>query len=414
MFGLGELASFIGRNYHVLYPTELPKQSNSIRIGLLGASSIAPAAVISAAKSHPEVTVVAVAARDPKRAAKFSRKHNIPIVHETYQALLDDPAIDAVYIPLPNGHHYEWTIKALRSGKHVLLEKPSVSNATEARKLFQSPLVSGPDSPVLLEALHYRFHPAWQTLMTLINPGDIVEAHACLIVPKGIIPTYDIRCKFALAGGCLMDIGTYPLSCIRQVFGTEPEECLEARHSAMPPGHDKEIDQAFSGKWRFPNGGVGSIEANMIADGGYSSSILDGFPTLQWPKLEIKHREVVIEDGLLVGEEHAVEKTVAMWNFPTPFIYHRIDIHEKHTIRATSDGRIVKSWTDTTYIKDYGMVGAESWTTYRYQLEEFVNRIRKRPTRTFVTGEDSIRQMEMIDGAYEKAGLPVRPSMTKV
>ncbi|KAI4128446.1 MAG: hypothetical protein LQ338_002719 [Usnochroma carphineum] len=409
------LASFFRRNYEALVPPEIPKQSDPIRLGLLGASKIAPIAVISAAKTHPEVIVVAVAARDKKRAAAYAKKYRIPIVHESYQALLDDPAIDAIYNPLPNGHHFEWTVKALKAGKHVLLEKPSVSNAAEARELFRSALLSGPDSPVLLEAFHYLFHPAWEKLLSLINAESIIEAHASMTAPKGLIPLHDIRCKFNLAGGCLMDVGTYPVSCIRKVFGSEPEECLEATHRPLPPGYDKEIDQAFWGKWRFPNGAIGSINADMIADGGYSTSLLDGFPTLQLPKLEVKHREIVVGEDLRANQEHVVQKTVVMWNWVVPTVYHRIDIHEKHTIRGTTDGNVVKTWTDTSYVKEYvGKVGAESWMTYRHQLEEFVNRIRKRPTNSWVDGDDSIKQMEMIDGAYQKAGLPVRPSIAKV
>ncbi|KAI4091863.1 MAG: hypothetical protein LQ344_003820 [Seirophora lacunosa] len=405
------MLGFLRRNYDVCYPTEAPKQSDAIRIGLLGASKIAPIAVISAAKTHPEVFVAAVAARDPKRATAYAKKYKIPIVHESYQALLNDPAIDAIYNPLPNGHHYEWTIKALQAGKHVLLEKPSVSNATEARKLFESPLLSGPDSPVLLEAFHYQFHPAWQKLLGLIEREKISEAHASLIIPKGVIALSDIRCRFDLAGGSLMDTGTYPLSCIRKLFGTEPEQCLEVDHRKMPPGLDQNVDQAFSGKWRFPNGGVGTIKADMISDGGYFTSMLDGFPTLAWPKLEVKHREVFVEGDMPADQEHVVQKTIFMWNFVMPFFWHRIDVQESHSVRGKAEGTIVKEWVETSFLKEYrGKVGTDSWTTYRHQLEEFVNQIRRRPVGAWIDGSDSIKQMEMIDGAYEKAGLPVRPS----
>ncbi|KAL8937700.1 MAG: hypothetical protein Q9216_004295 [Gyalolechia sp. 2 TL-2023] len=425
---MSSLLSFLWRNYKCQYPSEVSKQNDAIRIGLLGASNIAPAAVIVPAKAHPEVIVAAVAARDHKRAQAYAKKYRIPIVHDSYQALLDDSAIDAVYIPLPPGHHYEWAIKALEAGKHVLLEKPSVSNGEEAAKLFRSPLLSKPDSPVLVEAFHYRFYPAWQKLLSLIDPGNIVEAHSASYLPKGIIPLYDIRCQYKLSGGCLMDLdldderalkiltstGTYNVSILRQVFGTEPEECLEASYRGMPPGYDKEIDQAFIAKWRFPNGGIGSMDADMIADGGYSIPMMHEFPRIQLPKLEIKHREVVVdEDTLPSGQEHALQKTVIFWNYLLPHIYHRIDIVEKRTIRSTpsADGRVFKSWTETSYVKEYSKKdGPESITTYSAQLEDFVNKIRKRPVFEWVGLEDSVKQMEMIDGAYKKAGLPIRPS----
>ncbi|KAL8720564.1 MAG: hypothetical protein Q9225_002583 [Loekoesia sp. 1 TL-2023] len=408
---MSALVTFLRRNYFAFYPSEVPKQSDALRIGLLGASKIAPTAVIAAAKTQPEVIVAAVAARDEKRAAAYAKKYRIPIVHKGYQALLDDPAIDAVYIALPPGLHYEWSMKALKAGKHVLLEKPSVSNAEEAANLFRSPLLSEPDSPVLLEAFHYRFHPAWQKLLSVIDPANIVEARSTHYLPKGIVPLYDIRCQFKLAGGCLMDFGTYNVSILRQVFGTEPEECLEASHRGMPPGYDKEIDQAFMAKWRFPNGGIGSMEADMIADGGYSLSVMQEFPRIQLPKLEVKHREVIFEDSLPSDQEHALQETVIMWNYLFPFVYHRIDIVEKHTVREKSTGKVLKTWTETSYIKEYsGVQGLDSWTTYQHMLKAFVDKIRKRPVSAWVDPEDSVRQMEMIDNAYKKAGLPVRPS----
>lgn len=204
---MSSLISFLWRNYKCLYPSEVPKQNDAIRVGLLGASKIAPPALIVPTKAHPEVIVVAVAARDHTRAQAYAKKYRLPIVHENYQALLDDPAIDAVYVALPPGNHYEWSIKALKAGKHVLLEKPSVSNGEEAAKLFRSPLLSRPDSPVLVEAFHYRFHPSWQKLLSLIDPVNVVEAHNVSILPKGIVPLYDIRFQYKLSGGCLMDLG---------------------------------------------------------------------------------------------------------------------------------------------------------------------------------------------------------------
>lgn len=94
-------------------------------------------AVIIPAKSLPEVIVAAVAARDEKRAQTYAQSHGIPNFHSSYQALLDDPTIDAIYIALPIGLHYEWAMKALKAGKHVLLEKPSTSNASEASSLLK-------------------------------------------------------------------------------------------------------------------------------------------------------------------------------------------------------------------------------------------------------------------------------------
>src|SRR5262245_13087654 len=102
-------------------------EERPLRIGILGAARIAPMALVRPARDVPEARIAAVAARDAERAARFATRHGIPRVHGSYQALLDDPEIDAVYIPLPNGLHCEWSVRALESGKHVLCEKPMAS-----------------------------------------------------------------------------------------------------------------------------------------------------------------------------------------------------------------------------------------------------------------------------------------------
>ena len=184
--------------------------------------------------SHPEVIIAAVAARDQVKASAYARKHDIPTVHTSYQALLDDSSIDAVYIPLPNGLHFEWALKSLQAGKHVLLEKPSTSNAIEAEHLFRSDLFrsehtndENSPSPVLLEAFHSMFHPAFQKFLGLIEPANVVEGHASLEMIKGFLKEGDIRLNYDLSGGSLMDCGFYPVGAIRQIFQEEPVECIE-------------------------------------------------------------------------------------------------------------------------------------------------------------------------------------------
>lgn len=179
--------------------------------------------------------ITAIAARDQVKAAAYAKKHNIPTVHTSYQALVDDPSIDAVYIPLPNDSHLEWALKSLRAGKHVLLEKPSTSNAIEAECLFRSNLFSPEHSngengslPVLLEAFHTLFHPAFQKFLGLIEPSNVAEGHASLELMKGFITLEgDIRMDYGLSGGCLMDCGTYTVLALRRIFQDEPEECVE-------------------------------------------------------------------------------------------------------------------------------------------------------------------------------------------
>src|SRR5919107_394987 len=112
--------------------------SSPLRIGVLGAAAIVPMALTSPARSVSDVQTVGIAARDPKRAEAFARKHHIPRVHRTYEEVLADPEIDAIYNPLPNSLHAEWTIRALRAGKHVLCEKPFASNTREAEEMAKT------------------------------------------------------------------------------------------------------------------------------------------------------------------------------------------------------------------------------------------------------------------------------------
>lgn len=408
---------FTKRVYNSFIPSDVPKSSDAVRFGILGAANIGPMAFIIPAKTHPDVIVAAVAARDQKKAEAYAKKHGIPVVHKSYQDLLDDPSLDAVYIPLPNGLHYEWGLKALQAGKHVLLEKPSTSNAEEAKSLFRHPLLNQPNVPVLLEAFHYRFHPAWQTFLSTFDSKDIVDASAVQSLPAGFFPDSDIRFNYALSGGTLMDFGTYAINCIRQVFREEPVTITEASHRPMPKGGNKEIDHAIKAKWNFPNGGVGSIEADLAARGGYR------FPRLtkSWPKLALPKLTVQLSEKEVLDpkhKRHMMQRTVVFWNMLGPHLYHRIDIIDRHAIRNTENDGLIKSWCETNYMKVYewpkkenGKVGQVWWTTYRHQLEEFINRIKKREgSGMWVDAEDSVRQMEMIDATYLKAGLPLRPT----
>lgn len=375
-------------------------------------------AVIIPAKSHPEVIVAAVAARDKTRAAEYAKKHNIPIVHGSYQALLDDPSIDAIYIPLPNGLHYEWAIRSLRAGKHVLLEKPSTSNAIEAKALFDfHASLPSATRPVLLEAFHYRFHPAWQLLLSLVSPSEIATVHSSMNVFKGFMKTDDIRFKYDLAGGALMDMGTYCISSLRQVFGQEPVECLSAEARLVSNDPDQKCDEAFKGKWKFPNGGVGIIDADL------RRTILGFLPWMSLPNVVVTHRPVQVKVDDETGEVEECVKNATLAAFAGPHFWHHVTVVDEHTVRSGSGGKVLKSWKTvvrkTAYTWNDGaedasppqLRGESYWTTYRYMLEEFVNRIKGRSgSGVWVDGEDSVKQMTMIDEAYEKAGLPIRPT----
>ena len=175
------------------------KDSDALRIGILGASFIARAAVVSAADKRKDVVVSAVAARDAERAKSYAFQFNIPAFHggpTAYSDLLRRDDVDAVYIGLPTGLHLEWSLAALHAGKHVLLEKPAVLNANEAAKLVQEAKRSG---RMVFEAAHYRYHPAAKRakqIMSLdINEGGIsplrsVEVRFSMLDPKAWLRSF--------------------------------------------------------------------------------------------------------------------------------------------------------------------------------------------------------------------------------
>ena len=134
-------------------------------------------------------------------------------MHDSYDGLLADPSLDAVYIPLPNGLHARWMLAALRAGKHVLCEKPFTSNAAQAREVEARPPGTG---LVVMEAFHYRYHPLAQRMAELAHGGELgriqrVETVMCFPLPR----FSDIRYDFSLAGGALMDAGCYAVHALR-------------------------------------------------------------------------------------------------------------------------------------------------------------------------------------------------------
>ncbi len=228
MFGtLLSLPDTASRLYRTLYPPRPAKKGNALRLGILGAARIAPIAVINPALSHPDLVVAGVAARDVGRAKQYAKKWGIGRVYGSYDELIQSAEIDVVYNPLPNGLHHEWTLKCIEAGKHVLLEKPSASNEREAREIFER---AREKNVLVLEAFHYRFHPALHEfayqlyeVMSGINP--LLEVEAELAFGFNPMAEDDIRFNYALAGGILMDMGCYPVSAAlyacRACAGTE-------------------------------------------------------------------------------------------------------------------------------------------------------------------------------------------------
>ncbi|OAA62681.1 NAD(P)-binding domain protein [Niveomyces insectorum RCEF 264] len=414
---------FVVRNWRTLFPPEPPKSDNALKFGLIGAANIAPSALIRPAKSHPEVTIQGVAARDRKKAAAFATKHRIPQVYDSYEALLNDPNIDAVYIALPNGLHFEWAMRALAQGKHVLLEKPSVNNGDEATRLFTSPLVrqprvDGSPPPLLLEAFHFRFQPTWQYFLSLLDRPNINFANAVAKVPGFFFKKDDIRFRYNLGGGSMMDLGTYNFAALRDVFQAEPEACLSCvvRKCAAP--HEL-CDAAATTRFRFPGGHLGMAECDLQAN-----TLIPHIPTV-----EVQHHPIAVAVNAVPGlkpppkvpdgYELVRERRITLYNFILCGFWHRIDIEDEYKVRRIDNHQIVYGrWQKKTSKKAYtfkdagiDQPGEPFWLSYRHQLEQFVNRVRTRPgSGLWVSHDDSRNQARMIDMAYKETDLPLRPA----
>lgn len=195
---------------------------NKIRIGVLSTAKIGRTKVIPAMQQGLHVDVTAICSRNLESARAAAKELSIPKAYDSYEALLADPDIDAVYIPLPNHLHVHWSRKAMEAGKHVLCEKPIGLTTDEAQDLLDA-AEAHPELKVM-EAFMYRFHPQWKKARELVLSGAIGE----LTTIQSFFSYFNadpdnIRNKAEIGGGGLMDIGCYNISLSRFLFGAEPD-----------------------------------------------------------------------------------------------------------------------------------------------------------------------------------------------
>jgi len=217
--------------------------ANGIRWGLLSTARI-NRALIPPIKSLPRHSLRAVASRDAARAKAYAEEWDIPVAYGSYEALLADPEIDAIYNPLPNGLHAEWTIRAAQAGKHVLCEKPLALSLDEVDRIAES---AAANEVVVAEAFMYRHHPQTILLKDLLDRGTIGDV---LVIRGAFTFTLtrpgDVRLDTAMGGGSLWDVGCYPVSMARYLAGREPVRVVGWQRSA-PSG----IDDVFVGMLDF-------------------------------------------------------------------------------------------------------------------------------------------------------------------
>ncbi|MEA2549894.1 MAG: D-xylose 1-dehydrogenase D-xylono,5-lactone-forming [Chloroflexota bacterium] len=228
-----------------------------LRWGILGPGRIAPR-IVRALVDNPRGELYAVAGRDPERARAFAARHGAAVVHPTFEALLADPAVDVVYVALPNGHHAPWTIRALDAGKHVLCEKPLALTAAEADAIAAAAERNG---RIAVEAFMYLHHPQTLRMLELVRSGalgtiQVVSSAFSFLLDRSADP----RIEPDLGGGSLWDVGCYPVSISRRIAGEEPDGIAGfARFDA------RGVDRAFVGQLRFPSGLLAHFESGFGA-----------------------------------------------------------------------------------------------------------------------------------------------------
>jgi predicted dehydrogenase len=223
--------------------------AGKLKWGILSTANIGIKRVIPAIIAGRHGMVVGIASRDGDRAARVAANFGIPRAFAGYQALLDDPEIEAVYNPLPNHLHVEWTVRALDAGKHVLCEKPIALNANEAQAIVAARDRSGKR---VMEAFMVRFHPQWQRIRTLVREGRIGTVRA--IQSAFAFPMFDpnnVRNRKEWGGGALYDVGCYAIVTARYLFGAEPERAIALIDRDPTFG----VDRVTSGLLAFPGGG---------------------------------------------------------------------------------------------------------------------------------------------------------------
>lgn len=196
-------------------------QHDPLRWGILSTAKIASGHLLPAMAASPGHTAVAVGSRDQDRANEWAAEHDIARAHGSYDELLADPSVEAIYNPLPNHLHVDWSIAALEAGKHVLCEKPLGLDAADAQRLVDA-AAAHPDL-VAMEGFMYRFHPQWIAAAELVQSGRIgaVKSIQTFFAYFNDDPA-NVRNNPEIGGGALMDIGCYPISQARMVLGAEP------------------------------------------------------------------------------------------------------------------------------------------------------------------------------------------------
>ena len=331
-----------------------------IRLGVLGNSLDAPVTIVGPSRTGI-ARLVSVADDDYDVAKQFAEDHGFEDIHDTFEDVIHDDTVEAVYNPLRGGQNTVWTLRALEAGKHVLSEKPSVANALEAQELLDSAKSS---KAKYMDGFHYRYHPVMARMVDLVASGSLgdvfhVEAEAGFPLDDPDDPRWEL----SLAGGALINDGSFALHAIRsfgKYLGGDPEVvAVEATEHPQRPGVEENLEATL----RYPSGAT----ARLVTGFDFSSP-----------------RHTLRVEGT-AGLAHA-------FNF----------------FRGQEDDRIMVIRNGLEEVEKLG-----STSSFEHQLRAFRDHVKK-GTPTYTGPEDALAHAELIDSIYQAANLPVRPSVELV
>ncbi len=329
----------------------MPDSAGRVRIGILGASSFAPTTMINPAKGNKDVVVAAVASRDQPSADEFAAKYGIAKAYGSYEALIDDPDLDAIYVLVPTSMHGKWTKLALAAGRHVLVEKPFTANAAEAQEIAD---LSAKSDRVVMEAIQFRHHPLTRRVEEIIASGELGTLRRVDVTLCVLLPTFKANCyNYEMAGGAMMDAGSY-VSNMARTFGGSTPEVVSAQAKLLRP----QVDRAMTAELRYADGHTGRLRCAL-----WSGNLFRAHATI-------------------VGDDGEVR-----WLSPAaPNLFPRLWVRSANGKRSERFSRR---------------------PTYSYQLDAFAGSVlRGEPVRT--PPQDAVENMSVIDAVYRAAGLPIR------
>jgi len=292
-----------------------------------------------------------VGSRDLPSAEEFAAKYGIAKAHGSYQELIDDPDLDAIYVLVPTSMHGKWAKAALAAGKHVLVEKPFTANAAEAREIAD---LAAKSDRVVMEAIQFRHHPLTRRVEQVIASGELGTLQRVDVTLCVLLPTFKANCyNYDFAGGAMMDAGSYVANMARTFGGSTPE-VVSAQAKLQKP----QVDRAMTAELRYASGHTGRLQCAL------------------WSSKMFRATAKVVGDD---GELRVISPAA-------PHLFPRLSVRSANGKRSERFSRR---------------------PTYSFQLDAFAGAVlRGEPVRT--SPQDAVENMSVIDAVYRAAGLSIR------